>query len=159
MDPVLVGLAVFVCAFGGAVVGMAVGSRLPEAHRNDGSKDTIKIGIGLVATMTALILGLITASAKGSFDAVDHAVRRASASVLTLDRDLARYGPEAAPLRAELKDAIKSRIAAMFPEGDAAPSEAAMWEQSDRVEALASKIRTLQPKDEDQRWLPRPTPM
>jgi hypothetical protein len=37
---------------------------------------TVKIGIGLIATTTALILGLVTASAKSSFDAVDSAVKK-----------------------------------------------------------------------------------
>ena len=53
------------------LLGMGTQAMLPEHHLDEASKDTVKVGIGLVATMTALVLGLVTASAKSSFDAVD----------------------------------------------------------------------------------------
>ena len=89
---------------------MKLSSLLPEHHLADKSKDTVKVGIGLIATMTALILGLVTASAKSSFDGVDAAVRHGAANVLTLDRVLARYGPGAAQVREALKVAMAHRI-------------------------------------------------
>ncbi len=55
--------------------------------------------MGLVATMTALLLGLVTASARSTFDSQDVAIRNSAASILTLDRLLARYGPETKPTR------------------------------------------------------------
>jgi len=41
---------------------------LPENHLSADTKDTVKLAMGLVATMTALVLGLLVASAKGSYD-------------------------------------------------------------------------------------------
>ena len=88
----------FAAALGGALGGMWLRARLPAEHISEATKDTVKLGIGLVATMTALVLGLVTASAKSSFDGLDAAVRHTALDILTLDRVLARYGPEAAPI-------------------------------------------------------------
>lgn len=73
----------FVCAFGGALLGMYIRTRLPPAHLIKESDDVIQRGIGLVATMTALLLGVVTAAAKGSFDSTDVAVQSTAAAVLT----------------------------------------------------------------------------
>jgi hypothetical protein len=81
-------MIVFVCTFGSALLGMRLRTVLPAHHLDDETKDTVKVGIGLIATMTALVLGLITASAKSSYDAVDSAVKSTAVDVLTLDRIL-----------------------------------------------------------------------
>jgi hypothetical protein len=96
MSPSIVGVIVFACTLGGSLAGFWLRARLPERHLDDASRDTVKVGIGLVATMTALVLGLVTASAKSSFDAADTAVKHTAMDLLTLDRLLARYGPETA---------------------------------------------------------------
>ena len=153
MNPTAIGIVVFVCAFGGVLAGMKLSTALPEDHRNDASKDTVKIGIGLIATMTALILGLVTASAKSSFDAVDGAVRRAAGNVLALDRALARYGPEAGPIREKLKLAVASRIEANWPRDDPRKAEFNPLNAASNVERLASQLRGLAPKTDEQRWL------
>ena len=70
--------------------------------------------MGLVATMTALLLGLVTAAAKGSFDTQDVAVKNAAAGIMSLDRLLARYGPETKPSRDLLRQALADRLEAMF---------------------------------------------
>lgn len=94
MNPALIGFVVFACTFGGAMLGLWLRGRLPADHITDDTKDTVKLGVGLVATMTALVLGLVTVAAKNSFDAVDPAVKHTAVDILTLDRVLARYGPE-----------------------------------------------------------------
>ena len=104
MNPTLVGTIVFAFTFGGALLGLCVQGRVKH-HLDTDSRHGGKNGIGLVATMTALILGLITASAKSSFDEVDIAVESSAGDVLTLDRLLARYGPETRELRADLQSA------------------------------------------------------
>ena len=68
MNPIAVGLIVFVFVFGGALLAMRLRAALPDAHFSKESKYTVKLGTGLIATMTALVLGLMTASAKSSFD-------------------------------------------------------------------------------------------
>ena len=83
MNPTIVGMIVFTCTFGGALLGMWLRTTLPEHHLDAESKDTVKVGIGLIATMTALVLGLVTASAKSSFDAMDAAVKTTAIEVLS----------------------------------------------------------------------------
>jgi hypothetical protein len=94
MNPTGIGLAVFAFTFGGALLGMWLRALLPEGQLNAESKDTVRLGVGLIATMTALVLGLVTASAKSSFDAVEAGIRQYAIDLLALDRILARYGSE-----------------------------------------------------------------
>ena len=75
MHATIIGLIVFACTFAGALLGMWLRTVLPERQLDADSRATVKLGIGLIATMTALVLGLVTASAKSSFDAVDTGVK------------------------------------------------------------------------------------
>src|SRR5690348_8335632 len=60
---------VFACVFGGAVIGMFLRGILPAHHLDDQTKDVVRLATGLIATMAALVLGLLVASAKGAYDA------------------------------------------------------------------------------------------
>jgi hypothetical protein len=153
VHPTYIGVLVFVCTFGGALLGIWLRSRLPEQHLANDTKDTVKVGIGLVATMTALVLGLVTASAKESFDGLDAAIKHAAAEVLTLDRALARYGPESAPVRQELQDALVLRVEAAWPKDAAVPSRFVAPEMMESGEKIVTMIRHLSPQNDDQRWL------
>ena len=152
MHPILIGTIVFVCTFGGALLGMWARTVLPAGHLDDASKDTMKLGIGLVATMSALVLGLVTASAKSSFDAVDTAVKNAALDILTLDRLLARYGPESADLRNHMQQMVAARIELIWPT-DAPPATLELTKAPAQVERLADGIRALTPHTDAQRAL------
>src|SRR5258707_15332996 len=102
MNPIGVGAIVLVCVFGGAMLGMVIHTLLPEHHLNSESKDVIKLGMGLIATMSALVLALLTNSAKGSYDTQRNEITQLSANILLLDRVLAHYGPETKEARALL---------------------------------------------------------
>jgi hypothetical protein len=155
MNPTIVGIIVFALTFGGALLGMWLRTLLPEHHLNAESKDTVKVGIGLIATMTALVLGLVTASAKSSFDAVDSAVKNAAIDVLALDRTLARYGSEAGEIRKALQHAIGARIDMIWPQGSSKPANLDPMGSGAGAEAerLADAIRALKPRDDSQRAL------
>ena len=99
VNALLLATLTFGCAFGGALLGAYIRSLLPPNHLSKESQDVMRLGMGLVATMTALLLGLVTASARSSFDSQDAAMRTNAANILTLDRLLARYGPETRPTR------------------------------------------------------------
>ena len=73
----------FACAFGGALLGTYIRSLLPPTHLSKESQDVMRLGMGLVATMTALLLGLVTASARSAFDSQDAAIRTSAANILT----------------------------------------------------------------------------
>lgn len=141
MGPLGFALITLVCTFGCALLGMTIRSSLPETHRSKESQDVVRLGMGLVATMTALLLGLVTAAAKGSFDVQDNAVRTSAVNVLTMDRYLARYGPETQAIRDLLRTAVASRIEAMWGakgvEGLVDPTQKPAAEQlEDRILAL-----------------------
>jgi hypothetical protein len=141
---------VLLCTFGGALFGIWLRSVLPAHHFERESKDTVTVAIGLIATMTALVLGLVTASAKSSFDELDQAVRHGASDVLTLDRTLARYGPETAPIRAGLKELLEHRVEAMWGTDIAQqdPMKAARG-----GEQLSELVLALQPQTDEQKWL------
>lgn len=150
MSDTVAAIVVLVCTFGGTLLGMWLGGVLPEHHLNAPSRDTIKVGMGLTATMTALVLGLVTASAKGDFDDVDDATRDQATNVLVLDRALARYGPETAQIRQSVRRVVDARIAAIWPEESGASSGTGGPVVTNALEALEDAIEAL-PGDTDAR--------
>ena len=88
MSSLLISCLVCACIFAGTVVGMVLRTYLPEHHLSPESKDVVKLGMGLVGTMTALVLGLLIASAKNSFDTQRNGLAQLSANVILLDRTL-----------------------------------------------------------------------
>lgn len=155
MDPTIVSVVVFGFTFGGVLLGMWLRTVFPQHHFDAESKDTVKLGIGLVATMTALVLGLITASAKNSFDTVDNAVKQSAVEALTLDRVLARYGPETAQIRSDLQQALGSRVDMIWPQGASKPAKLDPIQSGAGVnaESIAEAIRRLTPSSDAQRAL------
>ena len=155
MHSTIIGLLVFACTFGGALLGMWLRTTLPEHHLDAKSQDAVKVGIGLIATMTALVLGLITASAKSSFDAMDTAVKQTAINILALDRALARYGAETGEIRKGLQHAVGARIDMIWPQGSSQPATRDPMRSGAGLEAerLVDAIRDLKPHDDSQRAL------
>jgi hypothetical protein len=123
---------------------------LPKHYFDNESRDTVKVGIGLIATMTALVLGLVTASAKNSFDSVNTAVKTFATQTLALDRTLARYGAETGDIRKELQRVVGGRIELIWPQDSSKPVSLDPLSGS---EEIARAIRNLKPKDDFQRAL------
>ncbi len=137
------------------MLGLWLRSVLPKHHLDKQSEYSIKRGIGLIATMTALVLGLVTASAKSAFDTVNNAVKDSAVQVLALDRVLARYGPETGEIRSQLKQAIGERIDMIWPSDSSRPVglDPTTSGRPSRAESLADAIRLLEPRDARQRAL------
>ena len=76
--------------------------------------------MGVVATMTALVLGMLVASAKASFDAQRQGVAQLAANIIVLDRFLAYYGEEARPTRELLRASVADVLRRTWPEDDPA---------------------------------------
>ena len=98
-----IALIVFGLTFGGAVVGTSIRGRLPEQHLSSDSRDVVKLAVGTVATLSALVLGLLIATAKSSFDTKNAEVVRLATNIILLDRQLVHYGPEAQGARELLR--------------------------------------------------------
>jgi hypothetical protein len=153
MSAFTLALITFACTFGAASVAMVVRSALPASHVTKESQDVVRLGMGLVATMTALLLGLVTAAAKGSFDSHDLAIRTSAVNILTLDRHLARYGPETAPTRELLRGALAARIEAMWPAKGAPAPPPPSTDTPSPAEEVQNEILALAPATDTQRWL------
>jgi hypothetical protein len=148
MSPVGTSGAVFVFTFGGALTGMLLNRVLPRHHLSTESKDVVKAGMGLVATMTALVLGLLVSSAKSSYDTQSNEVTDMAAKVLVLDRTLARYGPETQELRGQLRGLVAEAVNRIFPEdGTAADLEP----DPARGSVLLEELTRLEPKSDEQK--------
>lgn len=149
MSSMTIGWIVLACVFGGALLGMLIRSILPEHHLSTDSKDVVKLGIGLIGTMAALVLGLLIASAKGSYDTRAAEITQLSANVILLDRVMAHYGPETKDARDLLRRTVAHMIDQLWPErsGGAPP------EPSLPAEAFYDKIQALTPQSASQRSL------
>jgi hypothetical protein len=145
---------IFACVFGGTVVGMILRAILPEQHLSSEAKDVVKLGMGLLGTMTALVLGLLIASAKSSFDTQRNGISQLAANVIMLDRVLAHYGPESKEVRDLLHDSVGDLIERTWPEGNAHPKSAEGKSGTEgRYEVLYDKIQELTPKNDAQRTI------
>jgi hypothetical protein len=97
---------VFSCSFGAALIGMVLHVKLPDRHLDADSRDVVKLVMGLIATMAALVLSLLIASANSSYDRQSSELKALSANIILLDRTLKLYGPGAKEARDGLRDAI-----------------------------------------------------
>ncbi len=106
---------VFAVLLGAVVLGKWLRRRLPEPHLSSDTKDTVKVSIGLVATMAAMVLGLLISSAKDSYDANRTQVIQMAAKITLLDRVLTLYGPEAAEARTALRAVVEESVQRIWP--------------------------------------------
>jgi hypothetical protein len=149
VSPMAIGWIVFALVFGSALLAMFVHSALPEEHLSGDSKDVVKLGIALIATMSALVLSLLVASAKSAFDTRSNQLVEASADMILLDRALARYGPETKEARSLLLRSVASTIERFWPAEGA--KRIAIDPAASPVDALYNKIETLSPQSDLQR--------
>jgi hypothetical protein len=153
MHPLLISLIAFGCIFGGMVIGTVLRSVLPEHHLSADSKDAVKMGIGMIATLSALVLGLLTASAKGNFDTMNNGLVQTGAKIILLDRVMAQYGPETREVRDLLRRGVAAAVEHVWPKESTGQTEANAVDPRAALEALQDKLRQLSPPNDAQRWL------
>ena len=141
----------FALVFGSALLAMFVRNALPEHHLSADSKDVVKLGIALIATMSALVLSLLIASAKTAFDTRSNQLVQVSADIIQLDRALARYGPETKEARSLLERSVAATLERFWPAESARPI--AIDPKASPVEALYDKMEELSPQNDAQRAL------
>jgi len=110
-----IGLIVFALVFGSALLAMYVQPALPKHHLSAESKDVVKLGIALIATMSALVLSLLVASAKSAYDTRSSQLVQVAADIILLDRALARYGPETKDARSVLQRSVAVTVERFWP--------------------------------------------
>ena len=153
MSALTIALMAFVCMFGGALLGACLRPLLPGHHVSADSRDVVKLGVGVIATQAALVLGLLVSSAKGSFDTMNAEITQAGAKIILLDHALARYGAETHDARQHLQRSLRSTIENIWPKHRDSASGMRVVESSTEWEEASETIRELTPQTESQRLL------
>ena len=104
------------CLLAAVWIGIWLRRFLPEHHLSPDSRDTVKLAMGLVATMSALLLGLLVNSAKTSYDTAGLQVMQVASRFALLDRVLGIYGPQAGKVRSDLHDLVEESRRRMWPD-------------------------------------------
>lgn len=143
MSPLAIASVVFVCALGSALVGMLI--TLPDRHRDQDTKDTVKLVLGLIATISALVLSLLIASANGSYNAQRSELQSLAANVILLDKLLESYGPETRETRELLRNAVTEGHERLWAPGGVQPMAPNL------VTGFLNKIQSFSPKTDAQR--------
>jgi hypothetical protein len=149
---VLIGVVVFAIIFGGAMLGMVLGKVLPDPHLSAESRDTIRTIMATLGTLSAVVLGLLTGSSISSLAEKESELRSAGVQFIMLDRTLAEYGAETAPIRALAKEQLAQRIGQIWPEEGGAVSLTALGSGAG-IDLVARELLELSPQTERQRWL------
>src|SRR6201999_3671751 len=148
-----ISLLVFALIFGGALAGMAVRPLLSDHHLQSDSKDVVKLTAGMIGTLTALVLGLLIASAKTTFDEKVNQVRQLTATIILLDDLVTQYGPEATSVRKLLRQSIPPMADRIWHEQEKRTKEPARFESSVEAWQFYSELERLSPNNDTQRSL------
>ena len=151
MSAIAISGIAFASIFGATVLSMLFRSILPDRYLSVGSKEVVTLGITLIATMSAVLLGLLISSTRISYEERRNQVIRMTADIIELDLLLKDYGPEARPARQVMRDAVPPMIDSIWrenasrfrPEANAVPDAGA--------EAVLAKFMELSPRDDDHR--------
>jgi hypothetical protein len=151
MSPLALSAVIFALALAGIFLGTLLRNALPEHHLSKDSQDVVRLGVGLIATIAALVLGLLIAAAKSSFDTRGSQVRQITADIILLDNLLADYGPAAQPIRSEMRSAIGPLVDRIWH--DRAASAAGPFTPNVAAEKVYLDIQALSPQSDQQRSL------
>ena len=148
MSSLEISLVTTAVVFAGALLGIALRAVLPQSQLSGESREVVKLGVGLIATMAALVLGLLIASANSSFDTQSVELTDMSSKIVLLDRILAHYGPDAKEARDVLRSSVVGALDSLSTETIAIPSQSG---SSSNGEALYDQIQGLSAEDDAQR--------
>jgi hypothetical protein len=151
MSPLFIALLVFICIFSAAMLALMFRVWLPQQHLNPDTMDTVKISMGIVATLSALVLGLLIASAKESNNSAKNEITKMVAKIVFTDRLLSLYGPEAAKARISLRIAVERMKERLWP--DDSKQSARLDPPHTAAEATFKAIETLVPQNDEQKVL------
>jgi hypothetical protein len=151
MTPLITTLITVAALCGGGHLGSFLRERLPDQHFHDESREVIKAASGMIATLVALVIGLLVSSAKSSFDQANDGLTQAGAKLILLERTLSHYGQEAMPIRVRMRDSIKGVIERLWPSGSTPKEGMEAVEKNTQFDELQDLIQQLSPKDEMRR--------
>ena len=151
MSALTTAFVVFACCASSALAGMVLCIKVPDHHLDDDSKDVVKLVLGLVATMVALVLGLLIASANSSFNTQSTELRELTANAMQLDHALALYGPETREARDTFRQLVTAMHQRIWPADGSSTIAPDPSLSRDQVDAFYQQLKSLVPKTEAQR--------
>ena len=151
MSALALSCLIFVLTLGGILLGASLRRALPDHHLSKNSQDVVWIGVGLIATIAALVLGLLIAAAKSSFDTQSTQITQITADIILLDKLLAQYGPEARPIREQIRSVIGPFADRLWREKETSSTTPFEFDASGEQAYLA--IQALSPQNDLQRSL------
>jgi hypothetical protein len=146
VSDLLISFAFFVGLAGAAVFTLYAHPILASSHRDDATRDVVRLCAGIFVVMTSLVLGLIVNSAKTTFESADKNVHAYATQLILLDRALKEYGPETANARKSLLAYVKQAAARMAQNDALLSSQAA----EGLLSGVAKELALLTPADASQ---------
>jgi len=150
VNQLAISFVVYVCVTGGALAGICLNPVLPPEHVKDETRQAVNIAVGIIATLAALVLGLMVTSAKSSFDTRASDVREIAARIIILDRVLRDYGHEATDARGQLKTMIEARMEHFWAKES---QTAGAPRLTDMESGFRRRLLSLSPANDAQKWL------
>lgn len=146
MNSNLISFIAFVGMFGGAILSQFLARRLADHHVSSRTQDSVKLGVGMVAAMTSLILGLMTASVKQNFDSTDKDVHTYALSILSLETDLRHAGPAGCEPQRQLMDYTRAVLKENWTDAADLPTVTTATSSGDILLNLDTMVRTWTPE-------------
>jgi hypothetical protein len=143
-------LASFVSILIGAAIGMVLKRLLRLDMLEGGSKELIRLGAGLLSTLAALVIGLMIASAKNTYDTQNTNILQLGTNAVLVDQLLTQYGPEARAARTLLREAIPSATARIWRESNERDGVGSTFVISGSAERFYNAIEGLRPANAEQ---------
>jgi len=148
-----IGIIVMGCSFGSALLGMFVHSKLPDSHLDAESRDIVKLVMGLIATMSALVLSLLIASANTAHELQNSELKAASANIVLLDRSLELYGPDAKAARDRLRNLVRQMHDRIWSPTGARPEALNSQQTRNSAKSGIELMENLSPKTDEERTM------
>lgn len=149
MSSFFISLISFASMCAAALLGVLLRARMPNEHLAEETRDVVKLSMGLVATVAALVIGLLVASAKEAYDTKKREVTQMSAKIAFLDRELAQFGPQTSESRSLVRQIVERMIAKLW----SGPTSATDEPTGFRSGQLYDAIQKLSPQNDLQQSL------
>lgn len=155
MDDAIIGLLGALCVFAGGVVGTQLYRLLPKRHLTNETRDVVRLGIGMISILAVLVLGLLTASAKRTFDDAEHNISSYATDLVLLDQTLSHFGPASAPIRRNLLQYTAEAVRTTWPDAPLPEGPVPLENKSAGMllDRMTHEILALTPANDDQRWV------
>ena len=148
MTSLTVALLSFLCLCTGIGLGLLLQGMLPGHHLGSDSKDTVKLASGMIATLTAMVLGLLVSSAKFSYDSLNAGVVEGGARTIQLDRALANLGPQTLPIRRQLRESLEFTLSTVLDPKGPSPESTEEFERRSSIDRTGQRLRALKTETE-----------